>query len=120
MPKHDRETGLHAGSISEEDGMDATTRDAIVRRLAPRQTNLVGNFADLQRAGGLIATGQASSFSEGVELPPNVSESDAKATVKAEAVADKLVTDVAASVEAASADVDIKKSAKAASDDKKS
>lgn len=118
MPKHDLDTGLHAGSISEGDGMDQTTRDAIVRRLAPRQVNLVGNLADLQRAGGKIATDQGSTLADGVELPPNVSDADAKATVKAEKVADKLVDDVSAAVESASADADIKKSAKDAADKK--
>ena len=70
MPKHDKETNLNAGLLTEEDGMDAGTRAAIEARLAPRQPSVVGNLADLQRAGGLIVTQQASSFTAGVEAPP--------------------------------------------------
>lgn len=113
MPKHDRETGLHAGLLTEADGMDETTRAAIVRRLAPRQVNLVGNLADLQRGGGKVATGQTDSMADGVELPPGVSVDDAKATVKAEKAADDMVADVVARVDAvAQSDADIKASKK--------
>lgn len=119
MPKHDKEQNLNAGLLTEEDGQDAATREAIVRRLAPRQVNLVGNFADLQRGGGKVATGQTDSMADGVELPAGVTESDAKATVKAEKVADELVADVTARVDAtARTDADIKASKKDAADKK--
>lgn len=57
-------------------GMDATTREAHESRMAPREPSIVGNFADLQRAGGLIATDQATNFREGVEPPPQASSED--------------------------------------------
>ena len=41
---------------------------------------LVGNLADLQRAGGAIASGAGTGLADGVELPPDTSPEDAKAS----------------------------------------
>lgn len=39
-----------------EAGMDETTVDAKLMAVQPNQTNLVGNFADLQRIGAMLVT----------------------------------------------------------------
>lgn len=86
---------LDCGKLSDfegntvDSGIDATGREVIERRLEPRQTNIVGNLADLQRGAGGVAAGQASSVADGVELPALVSEEDAAAPAKAEAQAAK-------------------------------
>lgn len=55
-------------------GVDEGTADARLFSARPNVAggNLVGNFADLQRAGGLIATEKASDFADGVVVPTTV------------------------------------------------
>jgi hypothetical protein len=55
-------------------GVDEGTADARLFSARPNVAggSLVGNFADLQRAGGLIATEKASNFAEGVVVPTAV------------------------------------------------
>lgn len=59
-----------------ESGVDEGTADARLFSARPDQIggSLVGNFADLQRAGGRIASGEALDFSEGVVVPTTVDE----------------------------------------------
>lgn len=76
-------------------GIDASTREDYLRRLAPRETNVVGNLADLQRGGAAVLKGEGS-VSDGVEPPPGVSP----AGLKAEAKANEKVTDALASADA--------------------
>lgn len=67
MPKQDKETNLNSG-LPDHDGLDDTGREAILNRLAPRQVNVVGNFADLQRSGGKTAEGTSDDLKDGVEV----------------------------------------------------
>jgi hypothetical protein len=61
-------------------GPGATTRAVLEQRLAPRSTTLVGNLADLQRAGAEVAV-NGGSFEDGVAPPPGVdTDSDAVLT----------------------------------------
>lgn len=116
MPKHDKSTNLNAGLLTEEDGPDAATREALLARLAPREPSVVGNLADLQRAGGLIATSQASSFSEGVEPPPGKTSEGLAAEAKAAETVNQALADAAEKVESvrvdANADAAVSGSAK--------
>lgn len=93
-------------------GLDQDTKDALLQRVNRIPSNPVGNYADLQRAGGKILAGQAESFAEGVEPPPSTTveavqentaakaELDAAAE-KAVAVADKANAKAAAEREKA-------------------
>ena len=107
MPKHDKSTNLNAGLLTEEDGPDKATREALLTRLQAREPSVVGNLADLQRAGGLIATSQASSFSEGVEPPPGKTTEGLKAEAEVAAKANEAVAQVIDDVNAAKADADV-------------
>lgn len=68
-----------------EPGIDETTRAAIERTLEPRSTNVVGNLADLQRAGAAVVKGEGSDLAAGVEKPAGVSDAAIAATAEAEA-----------------------------------
>lgn len=61
-----------------EPGMDDATRAVHERALAPRQTNIVGNFADLQRLGGAQAT-ESGTVGDAVKLPAGVTPEQADA-----------------------------------------
>jgi len=63
------------GKVAEA-GPDATTRALYESRLAPRQTNIVGNFADLQRMGGSLSSGDEVTTTSSAKA-------DAKVTAKA-------------------------------------
>lgn len=65
--------GKHSGYDGEkaEGGYNQDTKDALLERVNRIPSNPVGNYADLQRAGGKILAGQAESFAEGVEPPPS-------------------------------------------------
>ena len=65
-----------------EGGLDQRGREILEEQLAAgtRGPNLVGNLADLQRAGAAIATGQGSGLESGVELPAGVTEEAAEAS----------------------------------------
>ena len=80
-------------------GIDASTREDYLRRLAPRETNVVGNIADLQRGGAAVLKDEGS-MSTGVEPPPGVSP----AGLQAEAKANEKVADALASVDTQLAD----------------
>jgi hypothetical protein len=56
-----------------ERGPDATTRAVNEARMAPRTTNLAGNYADLQRLGGEKAPDPKE---EAFKLPPGVDKAD--------------------------------------------
>ena len=62
-------------------GLDQRGREILEEQLAgPQGPHLVGNLADLQRAGAAIATGSGSGLESGVELPPGVTEEAAEAS----------------------------------------
>lgn len=58
-------------------GPDEETVRTTLARLAPRHGSPVGNLADLQRAGALIAEGRSSNFEDGVMEPPGGVDHDA-------------------------------------------
>ncbi len=62
-----------------ETGMDADTRAVIEASLLPRKPTIVGNLADVQRGGAVVATGESRTTAKGVELPPNTSKEDVEA-----------------------------------------
>lgn len=107
MPKHDKEQNLNAGLLTEEDGPDQATREAILTRLQAREPSVVGNLADLQRAGGLIATSQASSFAEGVEPPPGKTTEGLKAEAEVAAKANEAIATAIDDVNAAKAEANV-------------
>lgn len=77
-------------------GPDATTRAVMEARLAPRTTNLAGNYADLQRLGGEKA---ADPKEPAFKLPAGVTKESVAAGEKAtnqvsEVVADMSRTDL--------------------------
>lgn len=53
-------------------GDDPMLVDAQLRAVRPRETNLVGNFADLQRLGGMQAT-ETGGTADAFALPADVS-----------------------------------------------
>lgn len=65
-------------TVDVPDDMDRGEVEAHLRVLRGSQTTVVGNLADLQRAGAAAANGDASPFKlgKGVELPPNVESKD--------------------------------------------
>lgn len=82
-------------------GMDESTRQDFLRRMAPRQTNVVGNFADLQRGGAAVVKDEGS-VSDGVEPPPGVSPESVKAEAKANEKAEAALSAAADSLADAS------------------
>lgn len=115
----DRDQCLTCGQQFNADGKlsagpDQATRDEIMRNLAPRQTNVVGNLADLQRGGGFVATGQSNSVADGVEPPPGTSTEQ----LQSEAAANEKV--VAALSDASDSIVDAQAVAAGDDGDKKS
>lgn len=102
-------------------GMDASTREDFLRRVAPRQTNVVGNLADLQRGGALVVTGQSDKIADGVEPPPGTSTAGLKAEAKAAEKVDAAIAAAADSVsdaQASAAESVVSASAKASKSDK--
>lgn len=97
-------------------GPDASTRERIASQLAPRGPEVVGNLADLQRAGAAAAKGDGSDLSDGVELPAGVTTEQIKADEKAQKAAAKAIDEaVTAANDAAQsqAEASAKASAKA-------
>lgn len=93
----DRDQCLTCGQQFNADGKlsagpDQATRDEIMRNLAPRETNVVGNLADLQRGGKLVVTGESNSVADGVEPPPGTSTEQLQAETAAN---DKVATALA-------------------------
>lgn len=82
-------------------GMDESTRQDFLRRMAPRQTNVVGNLADLQRGGAAVVKDEGS-VSDGVEPPPGVSPESVKAEAKANEKAEAALSAAADSLADAS------------------
>lgn len=115
MAKYDKESNLNSGLIYEGDGQDPGTAEVLAKALAPRETNLVGNLADLQRGAGAVAAGQADSVAVGVELPPGTT---AEGVAKEQAAAEKVQAILADATDAV-ADVNSGDDAKPASKSKK-
>lgn len=62
-------------SIPIDPNLDADTRESLIRQLGPKGgTGVVGNLADVQRAGAAIVKGESSTFADGVEAPPGTTD----------------------------------------------
>lgn len=83
-------------------GIDESTREDYIRRLAPRETNVVGNLADVQRGGAAVLKDEGS-VSTGVEPPPGVSTDGLKAEAKANEKANDALASAADSIAEAAA-----------------
>lgn len=115
MPK-DTSNNLNQG-LPAQDGLDDVAVAEITRRLGVRHAPIVGNLADVQRAGA-IAAGDADavrtnledaptgsdSFEKGVELPPGTSAEQVKAEQKAVATAEKAIAKATDEITAATSD----------------
>lgn len=67
-----------------DSGIDETTVDAKLMAVQPNQTNLVGNFADLQRIGGMLVD-QEGGIADAVQPPaesPTAAEEASAGAVK--------------------------------------
>lgn len=60
-------------------GPNADTRAVLEKALAPRETNVVGNIADLQRLGGQQAP-KSGGIADAFALPPGVTQDQAEAS----------------------------------------
>lgn len=69
-------------SMIEDEGQDEGTVDALLHAVQPKTTNLTGNYADLQRLGGLVASGESSggaAVDQAVGLPDSPAPDAAEA-----------------------------------------
>lgn len=85
--------GVRYITVPVNDALDDATIEDIVRQLAPPTVGLVGNYADVQRGGGAVLSGDAKSMAAGVEVPPGVSAEDVENTAKVNAAVEKAVED---------------------------
>jgi len=53
-------------------------RDQLIRQLGVHANPVVGNFADLQRAGAHVVAGDSNALAAGVETPEGLSDTEAK------------------------------------------
>lgn len=94
IKKDEQIDGVRYITIPVRDNLDAAGVEELVRQLAPATVGLVGNYADVQRAGGEIARGNATDFAAGVVTPPGVTEADIAVTNAVEDAVAKAVEDV--------------------------
>ena len=71
----------HFDGTVAESGPNADTRKVLERSLAPRETNIVGNLADLQRLGGQQAP-KSGGIADAFPLPPGVTQEQAEASAE--------------------------------------
>jgi hypothetical protein len=82
--------GVREVTILVGDNVDDATVEEAIRSLAPSVAGIVGNYADVQRAGAAIVTGTGNSFADGVVPPP---DADAVAAAEVSAAVEKAVED---------------------------
>lgn len=63
-------------TIPVDKNLDEGTRNDLIRQLAPSAPGIVGNLADIQRAGAAIVLGEGKGLADGVETPPGVTDVD--------------------------------------------
>lgn len=85
-------------------GVDESTRQDMLRRMGARTTNVVGNLADLQRAGAAAVAGDPAPFKDAVEPPPGVTTEDVQAQAAAVEKVDAALAEAGASITASLAD----------------
>lgn len=79
MAKKDSDSGdaVQTITIPIDPNLNADTREALIRELGPKGgTGVVGNLADVQRAGAAIVKGDGKGFADGVEAPPGTTDQD--------------------------------------------
>lgn len=91
-------TGTTSMTIEVRNDIPDVTRDALIAQLGPRSAPVVGNLADLQRAGAEAAAGGGTkSFDKGVAKPVDTSDEDfqrgAERTLREEAEAKATITE---------------------------
>lgn len=82
--------GVREVTILVGDNVDDATVEEAIRSLAPPVAGIVGNYADVQRAGAAIVTGTGNGFADGVESPP---DAEAVETAAVAAAIEKAVED---------------------------
>lgn len=85
--------GIRYITVPVNPNLDDATVEDMVRALAPPTSGIVGNLADIQRAGAAIVAGEAKDLAAGVELPPGESPDDLKAAAKVNAAVEQAVED---------------------------
>lgn len=68
--------GVREITVLVGDNVDDATVEAALRSLAPNVSGVVGNYADIQRAGAAIVNGDAKDLAAGVEPPPGLTGDD--------------------------------------------
>lgn len=93
VKKSEKIDGVRFITIPVADNLDDATVEDLVRQLAPPVAGIVGNYADVQRAGAAIVAGEGKDLASGVELPPGESPEDAKTAAQVNAAVEKAVED---------------------------
>lgn len=93
VKKSDKIDGVRYITIPIADNLDDATVEDLVRQLAPPTSGIVGNLADVQRAGAAIVAGEAKDLAAGVEIPPGESPDDLKTAAKVNAAVEQAVQD---------------------------
>jgi hypothetical protein len=81
IKKDERIDGVRYLTIPIRDNLDDAGITALIEQLAPPVVGIVGNLADVHRGGASVVT-EGGSVSDGVEVPPGVTDADI-ATTKA-------------------------------------
>lgn len=97
IKKDERIDGVRYITIPVRDNLDAAGIEDLVRQLAPPVVGIVGNYADVQRAGAEIVKGNATDFAAGVETPPGVTDDDIEVTRQVDAAVEAAVEGLGAS-----------------------
>jgi hypothetical protein len=91
--KEETTDGIRYITVPVADNLDDATVEDLVRQLAPPVAGIVGNYADIQRAGAAIVSGEGKGLADGVELPPGESDESVKTAAKVNAAVEKAVED---------------------------
>lgn len=85
--------GVRYITIPVADNLDDATVEDLVRALAPPTSGIVGNYADIQRAGAAIVAGEGTDLASGVEIPAGESADDLKTAAQVNAAVEQAVSD---------------------------
>jgi hypothetical protein len=96
--KDEKIDGVRYITVPVGDNLDDATVEDIIRQLAPPVAGIVGNYADVQRAGAAIVKGDGSDLASGVETPPGVTDTDIAVTKAVEDAVEASRTGEASSV----------------------
>lgn len=93
VKKTTEKDGIRYITVPVNPNLDDATVEDMVRALAPPTVGIVGNYADIQRAGAAIVAGEGKDLASGVELPPGETAGDVKAAAKVNAAVEQAVED---------------------------